>query len=394
MLKKSFWLLAILCLLNLSIQSLAAHQSDSSSGSEAEYLPIVSSRSFEFIASSSTFDKTTDIASAGDERLFIVEQEGRIKVVQASGDVSIFLDITDRVYLELAEEGLLAVTFALDYEESGWFYVAYINEEITDEHWLIVSAFKVSADPSVANASSEVQLLRVKQDNPIHNGGGLIINPNDGHLYVGVGDDAQTTLAQSSTSNKGKLLRVELAGVDLNASLPLHPSLDGFAAVSTTIWASGLRNPWQLAIHPTTNDIFIGDVGSNVYEEINFIPSGTGGFNFGWPCMEGPDVRSMDPPCESASSYELPIYYYGRSQGCAVIAGEIYEERLFIFGDYCRREIYSMENVGGSWQVNLLGTLPSWVRFLTTFGVDNVGQIYAGSAGVTIPTPYYRLYIP
>lgn len=391
MFKKSFWLFFLFCLLNLSFQSISAGQVALLGGGETSYLPILRTRGFDIIPTSITFEDITDIVSAGDQRLFIVEREGRIRAISASGAVSTFLDITDRVVSDEAEQGLLAVTFALDYLESGWFYVAYIDEE-SGSNWMTVSAFQVSEDPNLADKDTEVRLMRVKQDNPIHNGGGLVINPNDGQLYIGVGDDAQSTLAQDTTSTKGKLLRVEITGLDSGQLRPLQPWLDAYSAVATTIWASGLRNPWQVAIHPTNNDMYLGDVGSSIWEEVNYIAGGSAGVNFGWPCLEGPDVRSTDPPCNEPTTYELPIYYYGRDDGCAVIVGEVFKEDRLIFGDFCRRTISSITNVGGSWIVEELGVLPDPAGFITTFGIDTLGQIYVGTTAK--PGPIYQLYIP
>lgn len=360
---------------------------------------VVGPPSFTATPSAVAFDRITDIASAGDGRLFIAERGGIVRVVQPSGAVSTFLDISDRVIDSSGEQGMFGLAFHPDYANNGSFFLTYTGKvgSFPDTN-LIMSRFQVSADPNVALPDSEEFLVKIGQAFEIHNGGGLRFNPVDGYLYLGVGDDSQNLVAQDNKSSKGKILQVDVDSASAVNAPSLQAQLDAQAAVPVNVYAMGLRNPWKFGFDPVSGDLYIGDVGDRTWEEINIVPFGSADTkNFGWPCMEGPDVRDDGGPCSRPDRFDLPAYYY--SDGCAIIGGEVYRpaadptaDGRFIFGDSCTLEIFSFSRVNNTWQAEKLGDIPAPTGVLTTFGLDNEGTLYAGTLGTS--APYYRLFIP
>ena len=361
------------------------------------YLPIITKpREFEANPSTQKFNKITDIANSGDGRLFIIERAGTIRVVQPDGTPSLFLDIQDRVTDASSEQGLFAIAFPSDYTTNGSFYVSYTGEQ-SGNQYLYVSRFQVTANPDVADPNSEDRIFSVKQDFGLHNGGALRYNPVDGYLYVGVGDDEQLLVAQDLGSTKGKLIRLSINSPAITSSPEMQTWLDAQTSVPSSVWALGLRNPWKIGIDPVNGSIFVTDVGDRAWEEVNYIPLGAQWLDFGWPCMEGPDIISQGGSCGSPSSHILPVYYY--SDGCAIMGGEVYyhlndpaQERQFIFGDYCTREIMSLSAPNGSWQVEKIGAITDGDGPLTTLGKGANGTIYAGLFSPA--SSYYELFIP
>ncbi len=266
-----------------------------------------------------------DIAHAGDERLFVVEREGRIRVVRPNGTVQSipFLDITDRILIrERSEQGLLGLAFDPNYEENGYFYVNYTARPAGHTH---ISRFQVSENPDIADAASEVVLLRVKQPSSAHNGGDLLFGPGDGYLYIPLGDGGgyrdPNNNAQRTDVLLGKILRIDVdvtAGGEApdcgevgNYRIPAdNPFVDGAGGVCDEIWALGLRNPWRASFDRETHDLYIGDVGQDLREEINYQAADDGGGqNYGWRCYEGAQLISVEPHCQDAKAYEgFPVF--------------------------------------------------------------------------------------
>ena len=245
------------------------------------------------------FTRPVDIVNAGDSRLFIVEQRGIIKIIDGNGQVlsTPFLDIDARVGSQGNEQGLLGLAFHPDYANNGFFYVNYTNNSGDTR----IARFKVSADnPNVADPNSEKLLLPVDQPYSNHNAGDLTFGP-DGYLYFGLGDggsggDPQNN-GQTATAYLGKMLRIDVDNGDPYAIPPTNPFKDTDFYLDE-IWATGLRNPWRFSFDRLTGDLWIGDVGQDAWEEIDFQPaSSTGGENYGWRCYEGNHVYSMSGSC-------------------------------------------------------------------------------------------------
>ena len=345
------------------------------------------------------------ITHAGDERLFIVEQPGRIRIVQQGSVVATpFLDIVSLVRSG-GEQGLLSVAFHPAYHLPavpgfGLFWVNYTNTNGDT----VIARYTVSrANPQQADPASALTLFVIKQPFSNHNGGLNTFGPVEGpagqrYLYIGMGDgggggDPQNN-AQRDDTLLGKMLRLD-PSLEARPALPFYtiPPDNPMAAAGAplgTIWAKGLRNPWRFAFDPVGGDLYIGDVGQNIWEEVDFTPAGTpGGRNYGWRLMEGQSC--FDPPsnCE-APGLERPVAVYAHSNGrCAVVGGYVYRGTrlpaltgMYLYADLCSGEIFGLAQVTpGVWQSTLL--LSSGLSILT-FGEDVQHELYVGSDNGTV----------
>ena len=218
-------------------------------------------------------------APAADPRLFVVEQPGRIRIIQ-NGELSAqpFLDITERV-TSGGERGLLSAAFHPQYASNGFFYVNYTDRNGDTR----VERYSVSADPNVADASSASLILFVEQPYPNHNGGLIAFGP-DGMLYIGMGDGGSEGDPHRNGQNLGTLLG-KLLRVDVNGGTPYAVPADnpfvGRQDARGEIWASGLRNPWRVAFDRQGGQLYVADVGQNDREEINVVEAGAAGRNYG-----------------------------------------------------------------------------------------------------------------
>lgn len=327
----------------------------------------------------STLRSITDITNAGDNshRLFLVEQGGHISILKNGETLAEpFLDITDRV-LSGGERGLLSLAFSPDYKSSGNFYVWYTQAGGTT----VLSRFKVSGDPDIANADSGEIILVVPQPEPNHNGGRLQFGP-DGMLYLGLGDGGGSNDPQGNGQNGntllGKLIRIDVDPVHGTYAVPPDNPFLNDAGVRNEIWALGLRNPWKISFDSLTGDLFIADVGQEALEEVDFQPAGsTGGENYGWSLMEGTEcnVAGCNP-----SGLTLPVTQYSHADGCSITGGEMYRGNAYpnlygsyLFGDYCTGRIWSLENVDGNWLTTPLSDTDFRIQ---TFGRAEDHSIY------------------
>jgi glucose/arabinose dehydrogenase len=349
------------------------------------YLPLIvtpASLSLSLVPFASGFTSPVDIVSAGDDRLFVVEKSGTIRIVRADGSVkpAPFLDISARVGSSGSEQGLLGLVFHPAYAANGYFYVNYTDNQ-GDTH---ISRFSVTADPDVADPNSEFNLLTVHQPYSNHNGGDLHFGP-DGYLYIGLGDGGSGgdpgNRAQSLDSLLGKILRIDVDQGSPYAIPPDNPFVDGDPNTLEEIWAYGLRNPWRFSFDSQTGDLFIGDVGQNQWEEIDYqLASSNGGENYGWRCYEGNHPYNLNG-CGPAQDDVFPVYEYSHSDGCAVVGGYLYRGSQspalfdhYIFGDNCGADLWSLTpDAAGGWQVVSLGQFginPS------SFGQGADGELY------------------
>jgi glucose/arabinose dehydrogenase len=329
-------------------------------------------------------DTPVGIAHAGDGsgRLFVLEKVGRIRVVQNGVLLPTpFLDITDRVGSSQNEQGLLGLAFHPNYTANGAFFVNYTDRQGNT----VVSRFSVSADPGQADPGSEAVLLTLNQPAGNHNGGHLAFGP-DGYLYIGTGDGGgagdRYGNAQNGQTLLGAMLRLDVDGGEPYA-IPQDNPFAGSPSVRDEIWAVGLRNPWRYSFDRLTGDLYIADVGQNVYEEVNFEPAGhPGGRNYGWPIMEGLHCFPADRPCDQ-TGLTLPVTEYDHTQGCSVTGGYVYRGQefpslrgIYLFGDFCSGRIWGLAPAGagsGDWQVALLAQVD--VR-MSAFGEDEAGELY------------------
>ena len=330
------------------------------------------------------FSQPVYVTHAGDGsgRLFVLERAGTIRIV-ANGSVlrEPFLDIRSLIRSSGQEQGLLGLAFHPRYRENGRFFVYYTataNGENT------IAEYRVSGDSNRADANSGSVLLAIPDFAANHNGGMLAFGP-DGYLYAGTGDgggggDPQRT-AQDLDALLGKLLRLDVDRGRPYSIPPDNPFVSRNGA-RQEIWAYGLRNPWRFSFDRATNDVWIGDVGQNAWEEVNFQPAGSrGGENYGWSIMEGTHCFRPRDGCDQ-DGLVLPVVEYSLGQGrCAVTGGYVYRGAAhtaltgaYYYGDYCTGQIWALHRDREStWQnVQMLDT----DLRISSFGEDQAGEVY------------------
>jgi glucose/arabinose dehydrogenase len=318
-------------------------------------------------------------------RMFVVEKRGRIRIVERGKLLhAAFLDISDRVDSKGNEQGLLGLAFHPRFAENGLFFVNYTDYHKHD----VIARFRISADPRRADPDSESVLLSVDDPFPNHNGGVLAFGP-DGYMYAGLGDGggANDVLGSGQNTNTllGKILRVD---VDHGTPYAI-PTDNPFARAGgrAEIWAYGLRNPWRISFDGATGDLYIADVGQDMWEEVDFLVAGSaGGANLGWNYREGSHRFAGGLPASVHLTY--PIAEYDHIQGnCSVTGGFVYRGQLpewqgvYLYGDYCSGKIWGLRRArdAGSdtqWHSQLLFETGANI---TTFGQDPSGEIYYAS---------------
>jgi glucose/arabinose dehydrogenase len=322
------------------------------------------------------------LTSAGDGsgRIFVVEKIGRIRILQSGVLLSQpFLDIHAKILATGGEQGLLGLAFHPDYVHNGQFFVNYTSRK---NGATIIARYQVSGDANVANPASENILIRQSQPYANHNGGQMAFGP-DGYLYIGLGDGGSAGdprhNGQSLRNLLGKILRIDV-NVPTGYTIPPGNPFTG-SRQRPEIWAYGLRNPWRFSFDSVTGDLYIGDVGQNKWEEVDFLPTGSpGGANFGWNFREGTHPFSSRPP--AGTILTAPVIEYSHKQGCAIIGGFVYHgqalpefQGIYFYGDFCTGTIWgSIHSAAGVW---LTHPLFHFSGLLGSFGVDEAGELYA-----------------
>jgi glucose/arabinose dehydrogenase len=339
------------------------------------------------------------LAHAGDKRLFVVELAGRIRLYdRATSTMSPtpFLDLSTRV-TSGNERGLWALAFHPDFLSNGFFYVSYSG--LTGD--TVVERYRVNGAPATATTAdpaSATRVLLVPQPSTIHKAGQLAIGPHDGYLYVSTGDGGPggdpSCNAQRKDLMLGKLLRLDVRQnltqapfYGIPADNPFVSAADPGNQTPDEIWALGLRNPWRFGFD-RNGDLFIGDVGEDDFEEIDFHRvSQPAGQNFGWKVMEGSACYESSgcaagtPACGSAA-LTAPIHAYPHSGGdCSVTGGHVVRgsrvpelEGRYVFGDFCSGAIRTLREVTtNNWQATAVAEAPGSV---TSFGQDADGNVY------------------
>jgi glucose/arabinose dehydrogenase len=358
--------------------------------------PVLGRPSLDLALVARNFERPVDLeAPAGDCRLFVVEQTGRIRVIR-DGQVlaTPFLDISDRVRTG-GERGLLGLAFHPDYASNGRFFLDYIqpngNTRITE-----MRAPNPSAD--TADPTTERIIMRVPQPYANHNGGKLAFG-NDGFLYIGLGDggsagDPQGN-AQNLQSRLGKLLRIDVDGAS-PFSVPDDNPFVGRDDALPEIWAYGLRNPWRFAFDSETGDLLIGDVGQAKMEEIDLGRAARGGGeNYGWHIMEGTNCYRPRFGCDQ-TGLTAPIATYTHAEGCSITGGVVYRGRrmpgyhgVYFYSDFCTGFLRSLrvENGQAVSRRDWTSSLGTRLSRVTSFGVDADGEAYV----VTVGGEIYRI---
>ena len=345
----------------------------------------------------------TAIENCGDARVFITERPGTIRILQPNGLLrgTPFLNITDRVNSAGGEQGLLGLAFHPNYTQNGYFYIYYCAG--TGPGVTRVSRFHVTADPDIADATSEAVLWEIVQPYVNHNGGDIHFGP-DGYLYFAPGDGGSAGdpehRAQNMALGFGKMHRIDVDGGFPYAIPPTNPFANADPADTLpTIFASGLRNPFRFSFDRLTGDLWIGDVGQSTKEEVDFVPAGQiTGPNFGWRCHEG-SILYDTAGCSTSAVLTPPIIDHDHADGwCSVIGGRVYRGTRFpglygryIYTDFCHGRIHSLRPNGtGGWIFDTLMTQNS-VLGLATFGEDVFGEMYAANTSTGV---LYRVLDP
>ena len=398
------WIL-IFCLI-LSIGSSPSRERNAQAGNQTIWPSITAS----IVVGG--LEAPVHITNAGDGsgRLFVVEQAGRIRIIHSGAIQSTFLDITDRVRSPYngggTEEGLLSVAFPAGFPSSRPYFYIYYTLPVGNNQ---VSRFYLSSNLNLADPDSEEKILELAHPTySNHNGGQLAFGP-DGYLYIGTGDGGggghPNGNAQNTDSLLGKLLRIDveftktvqrsgsfinyLPIITRNSSeppdsqayrIPADNPFVGVAGYREEIWAVGLRNPWRFSFNRMTGDLYIGDVGQNTWEEIDFQPfTSSGGENYGWNIMEG--LECYNSSTCSSSGLTLPTFTYQTDvEGCSVSGGYVYRGSnipgllgIYLLGDYCSGKIWGLQKNGTTWENTELLDSPYWI---SSFGEDESGGIY------------------
>jgi glucose/arabinose dehydrogenase len=321
----------------------------------------------------------TAMPDALDKRLFVVEQDGTIRIVTADKSLSAipFLDIKSKVQ-SAGEMGLLGLVFHPKVAQNGYFFIDYVDKNQNT----IIARYTISQSNGMADPNSEKVLLKIKQPYANHNGGQLAFGP-DGYLYIGMGDGGSAGDPENRAQNKNELLG-KILRINVDQGTPYAiPSDNPFAkgGGKPEIWALGLRNPWRFSFDPKTSDLYIADVGQGDYEEIDLHTSdAAAGVNYGWRCFEG--IHSFNAAgCADPSTYTSPILEYSHTDGrCSITGGYVYRGVQFpalmgkyFYGDYCSGEIFYAEKPASTW--NAVMALNSDYK-LSTFGEDSSGELY------------------
>ena len=341
------------------------------------------------------------------DRLFVLNQKGRIHIITNGETLKTpFLDISDRVHGSLtpgSEEGLLGLAFHPDYKTNGYFYLNYVNKNDSS----IVSRFSVTDNPNIADEGTEKMILGIPQPFGNHNGGHLAFGPKDGMLYIGFGDGGKWgdpyNNSQDLKTLLGAILRINVDKGDPYTIPPDNPFFNDIGKRSE-IFCYGLRNPWRFSFDRETSDLFIGDVGQNLWEEINWLTWDESlGANFGWRTMEGNHCYDPEEFCDTTGLI-MPVFEYPNNAsymkiligmdereatGCSVTGGYVYRGNnnpdlwgTYIFGDYCTGRIWSFKLKNGKPTKfkNLRPELKKHSRdvplFISSFGEDSSGELY------------------
>lgn len=336
-----------------------------------------------------SFTKPLHLTHSGDgtNRIFVVQQDGRIIVFPNDSNVSVnsaktFLNITNKISSSSGEQGLLGLAFHPNYSTNGYFYINYTAPSPLRT---VISRFKVSTgDPNKADSLSEYKILEINQPYTNHNGGTIMFGL-DGYLYIGMGDGGSggdpLNNAQNLQVLLGKMLRIDVNDTSSTRRFlipPSNPFYNNPTAGKEEIFSWGLRNPWKFSQDHVTGLIYAADVGQNVWEEIDIIQNGK---NYGWRVMEGFACYNPSTGCDTTGK-TLPIYAYNHSNGsCSVTGGYVYRgsrrpelQGAYIYADYCNGRIWMFRYNNGTITSDSLLIISGYS--IGSFGVDQFNELY------------------
>jgi glucose/arabinose dehydrogenase len=325
------------------------------------------------------FEQPTYVTNAGDARLFVVEQAGRVQVLPDGADpmigIQLFLDITDRVGRSGNEQGLLSIAFPPPSHGQESVYVSYTGLGGDT----VVARFAVTEDGLNADPASEQVVLTHPQPYPNHNGGLILFGPDD-LLYIGLGDGGSAGDPEGNGQDRatwlGTILRVDVSpeavGEEGRYAIPEdNPFVDDPDA-QPEVWMYGLRNPWRFAFDPAGTTIAVADVGQNAIEEVNILSlDEASGANLGWPIMEGSSCYAV-ADCDPTGLVLPSVEYTHAEGGCSVTGGE-FVDAGYLYGDYCSGLIWLATEGEGGW---VAGEPLETGLSISSFGQGSDGAVY------------------
>jgi len=308
-------------------------------------------------------------------RLFVVLQGGRIRIIRDGVKLRRpFFDIAGQVSTG-PEQGLLSLAFDPQFATNRFVYVDYTN---LAGNVRVVRYRVMKAHPNRVDQSTARVLLRVREPFANHNGGQLQFGP-DGKLYVAMGDGGSAgdpfNNAQNTTSRLGKILTIDAST----------------SPVTVSMYAYGLRNPWRFAFDKATGDLWIGDVGQDAWEEVDYLPAGTAaGTDFGWSGYEGTHVyNATRAAAMNVASLTWPVAEYPHPTGEAIIGGYVYRgsaipglQGTYLYGDYMTARVWALTSPGGT--PSEVPNVTQTVGHISSFGQDSSGELYLITLGGTV----------
>lgn len=327
-------------------------------------------------------------AGDGANRVFVCSQLGKVLVFennQQASEAKEYLDIESRVVYKDSEneEGLLGMAFHPKYKQNGELFIYYTT--VDEPHTSVISRFKVSKeDPNKADPKSEEEILRIPQPYWNHNGGTICFGP-DGYLYVGLGDGG---LAKDPHGNGqklatllGKVLRIDVDHHDagLKYAIPKDNPFVGKPGARGEIWAYGIRNIWRMAFDRETGALWAGDVGQDLWEEIDII---VGGGNYGWSVREG--AHPFGPNgVEARADIVEPVFEYDHEVGKSITGGNVYRGKQvpdlvgkYLYADYVTGKVYALDYDLKTNKLNGNYEIPGNIAPVMSFGEDEQGETY------------------
>lgn len=344
---------------------------------------IVNAQSINLVEFATGLTSPVEITNANDSRLFVVQQNGIIKIIQPDGTINPtnFLNISSKILFN-GERGLLGLAFHPQYSTNGYFFVYYNNTAGN----VVLARYSVnSTNPDVADPNSEKILLNIPKPFANHNGGSIHFAP-DGKLWVITGDGGSAGDPNNNAQNKnsllGKMLRLDVDATGPYNIPPDNPFVGNTIDGADEVWAYGLRNAWKFSFDITTGNAMIADVGQGAIEEINKIPITQAGINYGWRCYEG-NTAYNTTGCPAQSTMTFPVAVYDHSGGkCSITGGYVYRgtqypsfQGKYFFADYCSNQIGILNTDNSiTWTSAYSG------NGFSSFGQDSQKELYV--AGV------------
>jgi glucose/arabinose dehydrogenase len=343
----------------------------------------------------SSLNSITSIVSYTDDTLLVSQKSGQIYLLKPPippatlWNATLFLDLSNEIGYK-SELGFYSIAISPNFTSNQILYLSYIN---LDED-LVIERY------NVASSTRSIVITIPKpnrEDTDYHRAGHIEFY--DGLLYISTGDNAIWEPyevghpSQNLNSLLGKILRIDVeTGNPITYTIPSDNPYIGIPNHRPEIWAYGLRNPYKFAFDATTGNMLIGDVGNSLYEEINLIPTGIGGINFGWRCYEGPDLFPYyEPACANVlNTNAIHVYPHQPMEGrgrCSIIGGRLAQAKdyialngMYVYTDFCENRIRALRKESGIWYTYMLSDLPRQF-YATAIGEDRNGTLYVGGLG-------------